>query len=703
MKIFNRCIILVAIYVTMSFKSYGQDFVAENPGADVYTYILLSVCLVAVCVFVYLFRKMYGSLTEARNSNNSQYEHLMLAMNAGGLTAWGYDVASHTVHDIYGNKPFDGVSMDKMIAYIHHDDTPKFRQALEDLSKGTKTELNLHIRVLHPRSGEYLLVECDMKPVKDGKGNVIEVMSVQKNVTEKVKLEQERSELIKKFSQIFNNNAVGISVYDKNGFLIDVNQEACRMVGIKNRDEILEFRPSLADNPNITEADRCRILNGERFSFVETINFAKVKLYNSYQSERYDTAIIERHTSPMLSSTGDFHGTIISSIDITEKVELEQRLQYFVHEQDILFKAFPTGIAVFDQKGSLTRANNSFCSILGITEVKFPVNMHKDMLSLFNVPKDLEDKVKTGDMVEYKTTLNYDNFKDLTGIEKADFNDKWLSVHIRSINKDDRVWSYIISIEDITEFYVNNIRLERERMMNDVTAELCNLIKWSYYSDTKKFVVRFDADRKLEMNRANFGKYISEDTLNSFYRFLLKLDNKVPGIHKVLIDADFNEIGEFGTYELRGGIRPTGQCDEGIKSAGYMHDSTELQRALEQLESEREINKLLQDNSDSMLVYVSKDGKILWENVSSRFSLADTGSSLFPVGEFCYNTHSAYKYACGKCLIYSTVNDKKSHIETKTLYNGHEVRLESAPVFNNKGSVKGVTIKVTDITGREWR
>lgn len=662
------------------------------------SYGLIVVAIFVIGVLLFFIKRLYLSLKEAQLRNKVRDNHLMLSVKVSGFTAWSYDTATRKISNIYGNDAFDGADVEKFMPFIHTDDRKAFLNAIEELSHAGKDHIMLPIRVLRPRSGSYIDVECSMHSHCDESGNVFEIISIQKVVTEAKIKQKEHDDLVNRCHTLFDNDAIGLAIYDNTGRLIDINPKACSILGIENKDELIESHPSIADNPNITDDIKDKAISGESFSFVETLDFARVKLFNFYTSSLKKKVILEQTVTPTYSSAGEFSGFILSSVDITDRAETEETLRAFHDERNAISESFPIGIAIFDNAGTLRGINSTLCRILGSDkETLLKMSDYNSLFSL-GIPANYVEKIKAGETGVFSTSLSYDRFKSVTKTEKSDFNDMYLSIHYSSVIKDGKVSSHIIVVNDITEFHLHSIKMERMNMLNDIAKSLTGIKYWAYYSDTHKLTIHTDDGKRLIITKPELRRYVASDNTHDMYKYLMHLDNKEEGLHTIDIKMDLDGSGVYRHYRLCGGLRPTHGDSIGIKSMGYMLDTTSCHELESKYNDEHELNRMILDNTESMLVYATPEGEILWENVSDRLPIEVTGANLFPKGGHCFDAHGLYKTPCRKCLIFWSASDKKSHSEIKQLQNGIIVKVESAPVLEKDKTVKGIILRVTDIT-----
>ena len=142
----------------------------------------------------------------------------------------------------------------KTASEIYGDPTEKLNYLLELLGGGLHKEQDLTFehtgRVCHT--------------VLYSPGND-EVMSLYLDTTDTVQAHQALDRSEKLFKNIFANIPAGVEIYDKNGFLLDINNKNMEIFGIRDKADVIGI--NLFENPNISPqlAEQIRALDAVDF------------------------------------------------------------------------------------------------------------------------------------------------------------------------------------------------------------------------------------------------------------------------------------------------------------------------------------------------------------------------------------------------------------------------------------------------------
>ena len=76
--------------------------------------------------------------------------------------------------------------------------------------------------------------------------------------TEAVKTNRALDRSEKAFKSIFANIPAGVEIYDKDGFLIDLNNKDLEIFGVENKQDVIGV--NFFENPNVPQHIRDRVL-----------------------------------------------------------------------------------------------------------------------------------------------------------------------------------------------------------------------------------------------------------------------------------------------------------------------------------------------------------------------------------------------------------------------------------------------------------
>ena len=133
----------------------------------------------------------------------------------------------------------------------------------------------------------------------------------------------DRSE--KLFRSIFANIPAGVEIYDKDGYLTDMNNMNLEIFGVVNKEEALGI--NFFENPNVPQAIRDRVKNEDLVDFRLNYSFERAEGY--YHSSLSNTIDIYTKVSKLYDNEGNFNGYILISIDNTERLDALNRIREF--------------------------------------------------------------------------------------------------------------------------------------------------------------------------------------------------------------------------------------------------------------------------------------------------------------------------------------------------------------------------------------
>lgn len=133
----------------------------------------------------------------------------------------------------------------------------------------------------------------------------------------------DRSE--KLFQNIFANILAGVEIYDKDGYLIDLNNKDLEIFGVVNKSDVIGV--NFFDNPNVPQNIRDRVRNEDLVDFRLNYSFEQAEGY--YETNRSNAIELYSKVSKLYDNEGNFSGYILISIDNTERIDAMNRIRDF--------------------------------------------------------------------------------------------------------------------------------------------------------------------------------------------------------------------------------------------------------------------------------------------------------------------------------------------------------------------------------------
>lgn len=152
-----------------------------------------------------------------------------------------------------------------------------------------------------------------------------EVVVLFSDITEILTAHEALNRSEKELRNIYKNIPVGIEIYDKDGFLRDINRKDMEIFGFKDKTDALGV--NLFDNPNIPQSIKQQIFAKENVDFEIKFDFTKVGNY--YRSEQKGVKELIVKVSPLYDSENKLENYMLIIIDNTETSTAYKKIQDF--------------------------------------------------------------------------------------------------------------------------------------------------------------------------------------------------------------------------------------------------------------------------------------------------------------------------------------------------------------------------------------
>lgn len=163
---------------------------------------------------------------------------------------------------------------------------------------------------------------------------------------------------------IYKNLPVGIELYDKDGYLVDMNDKELEIFGLADMKEALGV--SLFENPNIPEDVKEKLRARENVDFSINYDFSKIDRYVT--SRRKDVINLQTKVALLYDSQNQFSNYLFINIDTTETTSAYTKIQEFEHLFLLIGNYAKVGFAHFNIMTRDGYAQNTWYRNLGEKE-----------------------------------------------------------------------------------------------------------------------------------------------------------------------------------------------------------------------------------------------------------------------------------------------------------------------------------------------
>lgn len=152
-----------------------------------------------------------------------------------------------------------------------------------------------------------------------------EVVALFLDTTQAVKANRAMDRSEKLFQNIFANIPAGVEIYDKDGYLVDMNNMNLEIFGVVNKSEVIGV--NFFENPNVPQQIRDRVRNEDLVDFRLNYSFRRAEGY--YLTNRSDIIELYTKVTKLYDNEGNFSGYILINIDNTERIDAINRIRDF--------------------------------------------------------------------------------------------------------------------------------------------------------------------------------------------------------------------------------------------------------------------------------------------------------------------------------------------------------------------------------------
>ena len=211
----------------------------------------------------------------------------------------------------------------------------------------------------------------------------------------------------KLFKNIFANIPAGVEIYDKDGFLVDINNKDMEIFGVRDKQDVIGV--NLFENPNVSAQLAERIQTEDMVDFRLNYAFDRTEEYYSTSKQPKDVIHLYTKVSKVYDSKGNFTGYAMNNIDNTERIDAMSRICDFENFFLLISDYAKVGYAklnLLDRKGYAIKQwyknmgedeNTQLADVVGIYSKMYPSDRRR-MLDFFSKARVGEAKHFQGEM-----------------------------------------------------------------------------------------------------------------------------------------------------------------------------------------------------------------------------------------------------------------------------------------------------------------
>lgn len=249
----------------------------------------------------------------------------------------------------FKRKDFEGKSFRKVIALKS---LPKAIGSFFDAIRGKEVRLELELKTAAKKT---ILVEVTSKPLIIN-GNTVGTLGIVRDISERVRMENELKEANRKFEMLCNTAMEGIVAVDAEENITFVNEAFGDMLGYRKNELLGMNLQRFVDKKGIQEIRRQTAKRREgKVSRYELLMFSKDG----------SPHVIQVSASPIWSRNGDFVGSLAITMDVTERRKMEEALRESEAKFRKIFQNASDSIIYLDKSGRISDVNEKAVQVFG--------------------------------------------------------------------------------------------------------------------------------------------------------------------------------------------------------------------------------------------------------------------------------------------------------------------------------------------------
>ena len=292
-----------------------------------YTGIYIAISILLLAVLLYLLNRLAKKHVVSATRKSRELSEMMLqALHMGNFIIIEYDIHNDRVTNNYGHiLPDEGMPLEEFIHRVHPDQRQEFRQRSKALIDGRERHFELDKRWNAGTDEDlrwfnfqgHAIVEFDEN------GRPAYIVNAIHDVTQEMDEDKAARYLINKYETLVNIPLAAMSFYNKDGFLINLNDNMRALCGMDHSADACRYweTVSIFDIPLfhniITPNDR------------EDLHLCQHMYYPDLGIDRY----IECHISPLFNADGDITNYLVIALDITDR-QKQAHLMYQMKREE---------------------------------------------------------------------------------------------------------------------------------------------------------------------------------------------------------------------------------------------------------------------------------------------------------------------------------------------------------------------------------
>lgn len=288
-----------------------------------------------ISVFVMLFYTRVYNYREKQVSSETERLNAQLAMilESSKTQAWTFDVNKNIFTKFleHGHKETAYIPFD-FSQFYDHEDFKALHKIIQDICNwetrfGSLTMKSAPDKEADGKQHIYNVTVSILRYDQRNKPKML--LGTQQDITEDEEKAEKTRELALMYHTVFNTSLINMVYFNANGVMAEINDKACESLHVRDKQELLDSKLTLADMPALAGVDF------KTLDKMYTSSFVNVKDIDKPMGEiekDTDTIYYEQHVTTIRNHQGEMSGVVLAGRDISEMV-LSQHRQIIAAKQ----------------------------------------------------------------------------------------------------------------------------------------------------------------------------------------------------------------------------------------------------------------------------------------------------------------------------------------------------------------------------------
>ncbi len=277
-----------------------------------YSWIYITIAILIVAGILYFFSRLARRhVVNAMRASSDLNEMMIQALHMGNFIIMEYDIAHDRFDNRYGHVlPDSGMTLKEFTGRIHPDQRQEFIQKTRALLEGRERsfELNKRWNAGTEDNPNWLNFNGHAICELNSDGQPAYIVNAIHDVTHEMEEDQAARDLIHKYEVLSNIPFVAMAFYDKNGYLIALNDAMKELCGMTNNNDSQRFWE------NVSMFDTPLFRGAYSKESRDDVFFCQHMEYPEYGIDKY----IEANIQPLFNAEGEIANYLCTAFDVSD-------------------------------------------------------------------------------------------------------------------------------------------------------------------------------------------------------------------------------------------------------------------------------------------------------------------------------------------------------------------------------------------------